>query len=208
MGKVKDKTGASAKPARRGRPKRAVKQPERFRKAQQQEPDEDDTSTPGGMMAALQAQMLALQQQQNNFQQQLQTANMRDKASTDTAGVSGVPKKDRTGSPRRKKKKPAQPETSEESSDEEEEEEDDESDKLTAPPRKVPHAQAKAGQTQQQILGAALQAMLHEEPNNDQGEELMADYLVLGALLDPKIKDNIWAGKYVELSSLGDSKDK
>jgi hypothetical protein len=36
---------------------------------------------------------------------------------------------------------------------------------------------------------------------------MMADYMVLGALLDPKIRDNIWAGKYVELSTLGDTKE-
>jgi hypothetical protein len=201
MGKVKNKTKtrAAAETPSRGRPRRAAKQPERFRKEQQQDSDEDETS--GDMLAALQAQVLALQHQQNNLQKQLQTAKVHEKASTDTAGI---PDRDQAGSSRGKKKRTAQPAPPVESSDEEEEDEDDE---MTAPPLKVPRAHASAGQTQQKILGAALQAMLQEEPNMDQGEDMMADYLVLGALLAPKIRDNIWAGKYVELSSLGDSKE-
>jgi hypothetical protein len=39
------------------------------------------------------------------------------------------------------------------------------------------------------------------------GENPVTNYLVLGATLDPKIKAKVWAGQYVELSSLSDQSD-
>jgi hypothetical protein len=39
------------------------------------------------------------------------------------------------------------------------------------------------------------------------GENPVTNFLVLGAILDPKVKTKIWEGKYVELSSLGDAKE-
>lgn len=59
----------------------------------------------------------------------------------------------------------------------------------------------------QQILGAALQQMVQGPAPQLPGENPMSSFLVLGAILDPKVKAKIWEGKYVELSSLGDSKE-
>jgi hypothetical protein len=62
-------------------------------------------------------------------------------------------------------------------------------------------------QTHQQILGAALQQMMQGPTQQLTGENPVSNYLVLGAILDPKVKAKVWEGKYIELSSLGDQKE-
>jgi hypothetical protein len=65
----------------------------------------------------------------------------------------------------------------------------------------------KMGQTHQQILGAALQEMIQKESAPVQDEDTMSDYLILGILVNPKIKAKIWARQYADLTTLGDNKE-
>jgi hypothetical protein len=75
------------------------------------------------------------------------------------------------------------------------------------PAPKAKRALASSDKTQQQILGAAIQEMLQDDIMPDEGEDMMSDYLILGALIAPKIKAKIWKGEYVDLTTLGEGKD-
>jgi hypothetical protein len=49
--------------------------------------------------------------------------------------------------------------------------------------------------------------MLQGETPQLAGENPVSNFLVLGAILDPKVKAKIWEGKYVDLATLGEQKE-
>ena len=59
----------------------------------------------------------------------------------------------------------------------------------------------------QQMLTGTLAHLINPSHQDRQGETLISNYLILGATLDPKIKAKIWAGEYVDLSSLQGTAD-
>ena len=60
----------------------------------------------------------------------------------------------------------------------------------------------------QEIIANALQQLINpRQDENKEGEQVMSSYLVLGSLVDKKIKMKIWMGEYIDLSQLKGKED-
>ena len=65
-----------------------------------------------------------------------------------------------------------------------------------------------SGQTSQNIVSEALRQILIPEDNSTkEGEQAVSSYLLAGAMIDPKVKNKIWAREYVNLSQFTANQD-